>query len=135
MKTRAILVHSLEDARIAAAAAAALGVPVILASAPGAAAYLGPGWFREMTAIIAREYPGAPIAAVLDCGDKAGHAMAALGAGVAKVRFTGRKAVAAKLAEIAAAQGGEIVTGWLRALDLLEEPDPVAACRRWLARR
>ncbi len=33
----------------------------------------------------------------------------------------------------AAAQGGEILTGRLRALDLLNERDPGAACRKWLA--
>ncbi len=135
MTTRAILVHSLEDAQSAMAAAAAAGVPLSLATAPGAAAYLGPAWFREMTAIVAREYPRVRLTAVLDCGDKAGHAMAALSAGVRSVRFTGRKAVTAKLAEIATAQGGELVTGRLLALDLLNEPDPAAACRRWLAAR
>jgi fructose/tagatose bisphosphate aldolase len=133
MKTRAILVHSLDDARTAMAAAADLGVPLILATAPGAAAFLGPAWFREMTAIAVRDYPRVRLTAVLDCGDKAGHVLAALSAGVQSVRFTGRKTVAAKLAEIAAAQGGEVVTGRLRALDLLNERDPEAACRKWLA--
>ncbi len=115
------------------AAAADLGVPLILVTAPGAAAYLGPAWFREMTAAAAREYPQVRLTAMLDCGAKAGHAMAALGAGVRSVRFTGRKAAAAKLAEIAAARGGEVVTGRMPALDLLNRPDPEAACRRWLA--
>ncbi len=133
MLTRAIMVHSLDDARTAAEVAADLGVPLTLVSAPGAAAYLGPGWFRTVTAILARSHPGLQIAAVMDCGDKAGHALAALQAGVPRVRFTGRKAVAAKLAEIAAAQGGEVLIGRLRALDLLDLPDPGAACRRWLA--
>ncbi len=134
MTARAIIVHSLDQARTAMAAAAALGVPLTLASAPGAAAYLGPGWFRKMTAIAAQEYPQVPLTAVLDCGGKAGHALAALSAGVLFIRFTGRKAVAAKLAEIAAVQGGALITGRLRALDLLDEPDPAAACRKWLAR-
>lgn len=134
MTARVLIVHSLDQARTAMAAAAALGVPLTLATAPGAAAYLGAGWFREMTAIAAREYPQVPLTAVLDCGGKAGHALAALSSGVHCIRFTGRKAVAAKLAEISAAQGGEVLTGRLRALDLLDEPDPAAACRKWLAR-
>jgi len=135
MTARALIVHSLDHARTAMAAAADLGVPVTLASAPGAAAYLGPAWFREMTAILTQEYPQVRLRAVLDCGDKAGHAMAALSNGVASVRFTGRKTAAAKLAEIAAAQGGEVVTGRMTALDLLDQADPEAACRTWLTRR
>ncbi len=135
MTTRAIIVHSLDDARTAMAAAADLGVPVTLASAAGAAAYLGPAWFREMTTILVREFPRVRLRAVLDCGDKAGHALMALSSGVTSVRFTGRKAAAAKLGEIAAAQGSEVVTGRMTALDLLNEADPEAACRKWLTRR
>ena len=46
-----VLIHSLADARAALAAAAALGVPVTLASAPGAAGYAGPAWFGEVIAL------------------------------------------------------------------------------------
>ena len=41
MNERPIIVHSLEDAEAALAAAADLGVPVTLRSPPGAARYLG----------------------------------------------------------------------------------------------
>ena len=48
MNERPIIVHSLEDAEAALAAAADLGVPVTLRSAPGAARYLGATVFRDM---------------------------------------------------------------------------------------
>ncbi|MFQ5775893.1 MAG: class II fructose-bisphosphate aldolase [Kiloniellaceae bacterium] len=134
MPERAIIVHSLEDARAAVAAAADLGVPVTLASAPGAAAYLGAPWFRELVALAVAEQPEVEVRAVLDCGDKPGHVLAALRQGVKRVRFTGRGSTAAMLAALAAEHGAELVTGRMRALDLLDEPDPRAACRRWLAR-
>ncbi len=134
MLTRAILVHDLAQARTAAAAAAELGVAATLTTAPGAAAYLGAGWAGALNVVMAREFPQARVQLVLDCGAQAGHVLAALREGVALVRFTGRKVVAAKLAEIAAAQGAELLTGRLQALDLAQEADPAAACRHWLAR-
>ncbi len=133
MVTRAIMVHDLAQARAAAAVAGELGLPATLTTAPGAAAYLGAGWAPALMAALAREFPEAEIGLVLDCGDRAGHVLAALREGVRLVRFTGRKAVATKLAEIAAAQGAELLRGRMPALDLAGEADPAAACRRWLS--
>jgi hypothetical protein len=140
MRTRArhggaVVVHSLEHARAAVAAAASLGVPVTLVSAPGAAAYVGAPWFREVVAAARAEHPEAAVDCILDCGARAGDVMAALRAGIPAVRFTGRKDVAAKLAAIAEGSGARLVTRRPRALDLLDEADPEAACRAWLARR
>ncbi len=132
---RAVVVHSLDHARAALAAAAELGVPVTLFSAPGAAGYAGAPWFQKLTEIAAAEYPEVELRAVLDCGDRPGWVMAALRQGLRELRFTGRKAVAAKLAAIAEERGARLVARRPRALDLLAEPDPQAACRRWLARR
>ena len=135
MPTRAILVHDLEHARTAAAAAAELGVPLTLASGPGAAAYLGPGWVRALGAALAQEFSTLEVTLILDCADKPGHALAALRMGANAVRFTGGRSIARKLKDIAAAQGAAVITGRLKVLDLLGEEDPAAACRRWLARR
>lgn len=134
MAGRAIIVHSLEDARAALAAAAALGVPVTLASAPGAAGYLGALWFREMIALAAAERPEVQVSALIDCGDKPGHVMAALRQGMKTIRFTGPKATAKTLAALADRYGAEIVTAPVEACDLLDEPRPEAACRAWLAK-
>lgn len=135
MADHTIIVHSLDDARTAAGVAAELGVPVTLASAPGAAAYLGALWFERMLKIVAEDQPRAMVTGLLDCADRPGHVLAALRHGLKHVRFTGPKATAQRLAAIAAQSDATVVTGRLRALDLLDEPDPAAACRRWLARR
>ena len=141
IRTRAIIVHDLAQARVAAAVAADLGAALTLATGPGAAAYLGPGWACALLAALGREFPDLEVTLVFDCGDKPGPVLAALRAGLKTLRFTGRKAAARKLAEIAAAQGAEILTGRLRALDLGPvsngnadgETGAEAACRRWLS--
>ena len=135
MAGRVVIVHSLEDARAAVAAAGELGVPVTLASAPGAAGYLGALWFRELLTMIEDEHPDVAIDALFDCADKPGFVLAALRQGLRRLRFTGPKATAATLAAMADDYGAEIVTGRLTALDLLDRPDAQDACRRWLSRR
>lgn len=131
----AIIVHSLQEARAAVCAAAEHAVPVTLASAPGAAGYVGALWFREVVAQAAAERPEVTVSAVLDCGDKPGLVLAALRQGLKRVRFTGRRSTAEALAAIARQYRADLVTGALPARDLLDEPDAVAACRRWLAPR
>ncbi len=133
MAGKTVIVHSLADARAALAAAADLGVPVTLASAPGAAAYAGPGWFQEVVAQAAAEVPPADWEAVIDCGERAGDVLLALRLGLERVRFTGKTAVAKKLAAIAEQQNATLITGRLEGLDLRGTADPYAACRDWLA--
>ena len=133
MKERPIIVHSLAEARAAVAAAADLGVPVTLASAPEAAGYLGALWFRELVKLASEERPEARVDAILDCGDQPGHVMAALRQGLKRVRFTGAKTTAATLASLASRYDAEIVTGALRAHDMLDQAEPETACRRWLS--
>jgi len=134
MAGRAVIVHSLEQARTAAAAAAALGVPLTLASAPGAAGYLGALWFRELLAATRAAYPEVEIEGILDCGDQPGLVMAALRQGLDAVRFTGPARTARVLGEIALPYGARIVRGRLAACNLLDAADPAAACRAWLSR-
>jgi hypothetical protein len=135
MADKAVIVHSLEHARAALAAAAELGVPVTLASAPGAAAYAGPGWFQEVVALAAAEVPQAACEAVIDCAERQGDVLLALRLGLKRVRFTGPKGAGQKLAAIAEQQGATLVTGRLEALDLSGPADPAGACRAWLAPR
>jgi hypothetical protein len=73
---RAVVVHGVEDARLALAP----GLPVTLLSAPGAAIWAGVGWWRSLIMLAAQEH-AADICDVLDCGDAPGRAMAALRAG------------------------------------------------------
>ena len=129
----AIIIHSLDQALAAAAAATALNLPLVLRSAPGAGATVGVGWFAALAAALAERYPALPLTLILDCADEAGTAMGALRRGIRRIRFTGPPEVAAKLAAIAAAQGAALDEDSRPALDLLGEADPEAACRRWLA--
>lgn len=131
----AITIHSAADARAALAAAAEAGVAVTLVSAPGAAAYVGPAWFREVVAEARAHHPDALAAALLDCGDRPGDVLAAFRAGVPGVVFTGRRDVAEKLAALARAHGIAFHTAYPPARDLLDVSDPLAACRRWLMAR
>ncbi len=133
MRGRPIIVHSLAEARAAVSAAAGLGVPVTLASAPEAAGYLGALWFRELVAMVSEERPEVRVNAVLDCGDQPGHVMAALRQGLKRVRFTGPKTTAATLRSLASQYDAEIVTGALRAHDLMDQATPETACRCWLS--
>jgi hypothetical protein len=72
---------------------------------------------------------------VLDCGDRAGDAQAALRQGVPAIRFTGRADVAEKLAAIAAARGARMITAEIYALDLHDRRDAEQALQTWLANR
>ena len=132
MHAKTIIIHSLEHAVCALKAARALGCGVTLASPPGAAAYTGALWFREVVKAAEREVPDADFSAVLDCGDKPGLVMAAFRQGVRSVRFTGGKVQTGKLQALADNEGYHLITGKLHSLDLAAESDPAAACRAWL---
>ncbi len=128
-----IIIHNIADARAALAAAADVGRPVILVSAPGAAAYLGAAVFREMVAAAARDMPGADVTAMIDCGEDAGLALNALRHGLTAIRLRAGAAAMAAVADIAAQMGAIIDPDPEGpALDLLDRPDAPAACRAWL---
>ena len=129
-----IIVHGIDHARAAIGAAAGLGVPVTLLSAPAAAASLGAAVFREMIAQAARDPPAVPVTAVLDCGSDAGRALGALRQGVRAVRLEAPDDVRAKVADIAAQLDARLDDGGdEETLDLLDSADAPEACRRWLA--
>lgn len=136
---RPILIHGLDDARAALDAAASLGVPVTLQSAPGAGAYAGVGWFERVVVAASAEYPAVALSAVLDCSDAPGAVLEAVRClkepGRFKVRlcFTGEAATAARLDDIARSVGLELVRERQPGLDLRGARDPVAACRTWLS--
>jgi hypothetical protein len=112
----AVIVHRLDDARLALS----VGQPVTLLSAPGAALYAGCGWWRALARRARAEAPGVPVADILDCGDGAGQALAALRIGqrhlVLSPGAPGWDAVAA----IAAGFGGEVLRQAPPALDLAQ---------------
>jgi DNA-binding NarL/FixJ family response regulator len=104
------VVHSLTHAVAALQAAAAARRAVILLSASNGGVYAGAGWWRAMTDAARAAVPAARFSAILDCGDDAGAAQAALRAGVEASVFTGRADVAERLAAIAAARGARLLT-------------------------
>jgi hypothetical protein len=73
----AVVVHGLAQAD----AALAEGLPVTLLSTPGAGAYAGALWWRELVDAARTAHPSTPCADILDCADAPGHAMAAIRAG------------------------------------------------------
>ncbi len=105
-----VIVHSLAQAVAALTAAAAAGRRVVLASAPDAGIYGGPGWWRELIAAAREAVPTAQCAALLDCGDDAGAAQGAIRAGIEGLIFTGRADVARRLSDIAAQRGVRLLT-------------------------
>jgi hypothetical protein len=128
-----IIVHSPAQAHAAVAAAAALGLEVTLASAAGAGAYAGPAWFAALVEAAAAAFPGAVVAAVIDCADEPGTALAALRGGCRRLVFAGSEEARARLEEIAAVTGAVIESPGAPSLDLLDVRDPDAACRAFLA--
>lgn len=132
MPERAITIHGAEDARAALAAAASCGVAVTLISAPAAAGYAGPGWFRALREIVSAEFPQVAQRWILDCGDAPGHVLAALRAGCDTLVFTGDSRVREKLAAIAAQQGATLLAVRTESLDLRESRDKQTALLAWL---
>ena len=117
-----IIVHSLPHAVAALSAAAEAGRPVTLASAPDAGIHAGAGWFGALVAAARDAVPAAQSTALLDCGDDAGAAQAALRAGIEGLVFTGRADVAERLADIAAQAEARLLTARPHAtLDLSTE--------------
>ncbi|MFL5282008.1 MAG: hypothetical protein ACJ8AW_13730 [Rhodopila sp.] len=109
----AVIVHGLSDA----GAALALGAPVTLLSAPGAAAYAGCLWWREMIAAARREHPHTQAIDVLDCGGAPGLAMSALRMAVCRLVLADGLAWAA-VSRIALRQGGFVLNQAPPAIDL-----------------
>jgi delta 1-pyrroline-5-carboxylate dehydrogenase len=102
----AVVVYTLAHAVGALRAAARAERRVILASAQDAGIYAGPGWFRALVEAAREAVPDVRCAAaLLDCGDRPGAALAAIRLPVEGVIFTGRADVARRLAQIAARHG------------------------------
>ena len=112
----AVIVHGLADAR----AALAIGKPLTLLSAPGAAGFAGCLWWRELVTAARAGAPAIEVLDILDCADASGLAMAAIRSGVCRLVLwpdaPGHPAVAA----IAERQGGFVLTRAPSALDMAQ---------------
>ncbi|BAI71605.1 hypothetical protein AZL_009670 [Azospirillum sp. B510] len=138
---RPILVRGLADALAAAAAAESTGTELVLMAPPAGGAL----WLLGLMDRVRRAHPTLEVTGLLDCGDRAGEAQAALAAGVPGLLFSGRPEAARRLAAIAETGGARLLTVRPPLLDLSpladaggdgsHGPGPVEAlCRDWLAR-
>jgi acyl-CoA reductase-like NAD-dependent aldehyde dehydrogenase len=121
------VVHHLEQARAALAAAAEAGCAIQLRSAPGAAAYAGVGYLQALGEQAGQEL-------LIDCGDDAGLVMAALRTGCRRLVFSGSDEIGRRLADMAEQLGAELLAE-AHAPDILilqPEDDAAAALRRRL---
>ncbi len=132
----AVTVHWLEHAGTALDVAAALGRPVALLSAPGAAFTVGPLYFLEMIRAARASRPSAEAIALYDCADAPGRVLEALDAGLAQAVagfvYEGPEAPLAALRALAAARGAFLLTRRPDSLDLLDLERPEEDCRAWL---
>ena len=110
----AVIVHGLADATHVLA----LGLPVTLLSAPGAAGFAGCLWWRAVVEAARAAHPDTGGMDILDCADAAGAAMAALRSGIPRLVVSDRLAAWPRIAQIAAAQGGFVLAAAPPALDL-----------------
>ncbi len=127
----AVIVHGLADARIALAP----GLPVTLLSAPGAGLYAGCLWWRDVVAQARAECPTVQTVDILDCGDGAGQAMAALRVGVGRLVLWRTAPGWDAVDRIARGQGGFVLPEAPVALELLPTGATTGAARRlavWL---
>jgi hypothetical protein len=124
---KAVVVHDLGQAEAALAAAAALKQPIAIWSAPEAARRAGVGWFAALARQARMTAPKAKAAFILDCGDRADLVQDAFREGLADACFTGRPAVAARLADIARKSKARLHLKHPRALDLAKPRDIAAA--------
>lgn len=131
----AVTVHAAAEAALALALAGKRGV--LLLSAPGAAGYLGPGWFLGIVAAAAAAVPGVAHKPVLDCADAPGQALGALRAGLRDLVLDSRCPAFAQVAAAAAVLGGRLRPVRPAALDLgpldLAREGARAKLAAWLA--
>ena len=123
----AVVIHGLADAR----ATLALGLPVTLLSAPGAALFGGCGWWRALVEQVRAEFADAAIDDILDCADASGLAVGALRIGqrtiVLDPAAPGRDFIVA----IAASLGGEVLAHRPEAIDM-SKPAEARRLHDWL---
>jgi len=92
-----------------AVAALGSGTAPDLWSPPDAASIQGVLWFVRLQQALDHDHAAAKADIVLDCGDRADLAIEALRGGLRRVALTCPDILAAKVADIAAELGGEVL--------------------------
>jgi hypothetical protein len=123
----AVVIHGLADARIVLA----IGLPVTLLSARGAALFAGSAWWRALVSKARDEHPDVAIDDILDCADASGLALSALRLGqrslILEAAAPGWSAVAA----IATSLGGEVLAHRPASIDM-RNPGESRRLQDWL---
>jgi hypothetical protein len=112
----AVVIHGLEHAR----AVLAIGRPVTLLSAHGAALFAGCGWWRAVVERARGEHPDIALDDILDCADASGLALGALRIGQRRIVLSAQAPGFAAVAAIAASLGSEVLTSRPPALDMAD---------------
>jgi hypothetical protein len=123
----AVVIHGLSDARVVLA----IGRPVTLLSAVGAALYAGCGWWHALVERASAEFPAVPIDDILDCADAPGPALGALRIGQRRIVLDPTVPGFAAVAEIAASLGCEVLSTRPEALDM-SNPGAARRLHDWL---
>ena len=113
----AIIFHHAKQADDAMAFAAASRRPITLLTAPGAAAYGGPGFYLAMVELAQQSHPKAAVRAIRDCGDDGAMAQMALQLGWRGVVLRGKAAVREKVCQIAETYGADVLARPPKAVD------------------
>lgn len=129
----ALIFHSFDHVRAALSAARDLGRPILLLTAPGAAAAVGANVLKVMVDDAAALVPGAAFDVLIDCGNQPGTAMGALRAGWRHLAFQGDAAVQPKIADLARQHSATLETAVPPARDLGGQRHPDKAVRAWLS--
>jgi len=128
-----LVIHGIADARRALAAVrTAGGNGVTLLSAPAAACFMGPAWWRALVSLAAAEHPTIGITDLLDCGDAAGRALEALRLGQRQLVLAWSCRQRTTVLERAGPLGAIVHGDRPAALDLADR-DAERRLRTWLA--
>ena len=126
----AVVIHGLAHARTVLA----VGLPVTLLSARGAALFAGCGWWRAVIERARGDFPAVPFDDILDCADAPGLALGALRIGqrllVLDPATPGWHAVAA----VTGSLGGELLTSRPPTLDMAQ-PNTIRRLHDWMQMR
>ncbi len=112
----AVVIHGLADAR----AVLALGRPVTLLSAPGAALFAGCAWWQAVVRQARDDHPEVPVQDILDCADASGIALSALRIGQRAIVLHSSAPGWDAVNAIAVSLGGEVLTSRPPALDMAD---------------
>ena len=137
LTVRHVVFHSLSDAKAALEAGKPMSTSVSLCTARGAVRYAGPYYLIDVVRLAIVETGSRSdieTSALIDCRDEPALVFAALRAGWQGIVYNGARSYRNEVEAAVAAHRATLLTRPPRALDLLDVPDPIAACRKWYAR-